>query len=54
MLGNISYSNWFGGSPVTTNMENFDCVKFTSDGWRVQQSFCDSSQLPYLCRQGGN
>jgi hypothetical protein len=51
LVSNASYTNWFGGSAAATNLQSFDCVKFTAEGWKVHENFCDSSRFPYLCRQ---
>lgn len=53
LVPNNSYTNWFGGSAAVTNQGPYDCVKFTSEGWKVHDYFCDSSIFPFLCRQEG-
>lgn len=53
LLSSSLYANWDGGSATVTNQGAYDCVKFSGNGWRVHDAYCDSSKLPFLCRQRG-
>ena len=52
LLNVDTYKNWSTGSPVD-NTQSRDCVQFSADGWRVHIGFCETSNLPFLCRQQG-
>ena len=45
------YTNWSQSFPPSTeNGNNWDCVKFAADGWRLQQQYCAVSDLPFVCK----
>lgn len=35
------------------NNDNFDCVKFTENGWQIQDNFCENSGLSFVCKAAG-
>ena len=48
----LIYNGWAASSPVG-NENNYDCVKFTADGWKVEEGYCATSELQFVCRQNG-
>ena len=43
------YSNWISNY-TRENRESRDCVKFSSNGWRIHDLPCGSSMLPFVCK----
>ena len=45
------YTNWSQSfPPATENDNNWDCVKFAADGWRLHRSGCAVSDFPFVCK----
>ena len=43
------YSNWISNY-TRENRESRDCVKYSSNGWRIHDLPCGSSMLPFVCK----
>ena len=45
------YTNWSQSfPPAAQNDNNWDCVKFAADGWRLHRSGCAVSDFPFVCK----
>ena len=53
ILSPDSYTNWAPDEPEASNRESRDCVVYTTTGWKVGSSGCESAERPFLCQAQG-
>jgi hypothetical protein len=44
-----AYNN-FTSNNGDINNDNYDCVKFTDNGWQVAEDFCENLYMPFVCK----
>ena len=47
-----AYNN-FTSNNGDINNDNYDCVKFTDNGWQVAEDFCENLYMPFVCKAPG-